>query len=185
MLNGTNLGLANLPLGNGDFSPAFNIAGFTAVGSGFMLIAERVTPSGSGDLALLSYPSLADMLNGTNLGLANLPLGNGDFSPAFDIAGFTADGSGFMLIAERVTPSGSGDLALLSYPSLADMLNGTNLGLANLPLGNGDFSPAFNIAGFDIASDSRTPVSEPPSLALLMVGLCCAAFRVRRRPQTS
>jgi hypothetical protein len=68
------------------------------------LIAERITPQGSGDLALISYPSVSDLLNGTNLGVANLPLGNGDFSPAFDIAGFTAVGSGFMLIAERVTP---------------------------------------------------------------------------------
>ena len=110
------------------------------------MIAERKTPSSFGDLILLRYPSFNDLKNGTNLTQFVLPLGNNSFSPEFNIAGLTTDGNAQRLLAERVVPSGFSDLILLSYPSLDDLKNGTNLTQLVLPLGN-SLLPEFDIAG--------------------------------------
>src|SRR5262245_51977487 len=69
------------------------------------LIAERNVQQSTGNLFLITYPSVADMVNGTNFAQQSIGLGNSGgtmLSDEFNIAGFTVDGSGVaQLIAER------------------------------------------------------------------------------------
>ena len=156
----------------------FTAVQFTSVSAApIRMIAERDTPSAGGpDLLLLSYPSLTDLVNNTNRTDQVLQLA---LSSSFSLAGFTTDGSGYRMIAERDTPSAGGpDLLLLSYPSLTDLVSNTNRTdqVLQLPL-----SANFSLAGFDIQSESTNTVPEPSGLALLLLGLTGIATVARPR----
>jgi hypothetical protein len=109
----------------------------------------------------------------------------GPFAPAVVLVGFSASAQAgpVGLIAERIVPTGGGDLILLSYDSLTDLKTNTNLVQTVLPLG-GSLSPDFDIHGLDIQPDAPvTPVPEPATLALMLAGLAglAAMARAQRR----
>ena len=78
------------------------------------------------------------------------------------------------------------NLVLLTYPSLTDLLDGTNLSQRILPLGD-ILAAEFDIAGLDIVlsegsgggGGSRVP--GPHSLALLLASVACAGIATRTR----
>ena len=78
------------------------------------------------------------------------------------------------------------NLVLLTYPSLTDLRDGTNLSQRILPLGD-ILAAEFDIAGLDIVlsegsgggGGSRVP--GPHSLALLLASVACAGIATRTR----
>ena len=139
------------------------------------LFAERDVPLANGsDFFLQSYPSVADLLAGTNRtsqGVSNPVVSS------FNISGMAFDGAAVFLLAERNVPLANGsDFFLLSYPSVADLLAGTNKtsqGISNPVVSS------FSISGMAFTGEPA-PVPEPSSLVMLLCASTMAAFRWRR-----
>ena len=145
------------------------------------LMAERDSPSSGSDLFLLSYPSLTDMVNGTNLVQQEVSI---PLSSSFSFGGLTANGSGgFLLMAERDSPSSGSDLFLFNYPSLTDMVNGTNLvqQAVSIPL-----SSSFSFGGFSAEYSARPEpdsVPETGSVFAPLLALGALTFLSRLLPR--
>jgi hypothetical protein len=108
------------------------------------LLAESDTPTGSSELFLLSFPSLTDMINSDNLSQQTVQF---SLANTFSLGGFAVDDSGYHLLAESDTPTGSSELFLLSFPSLTDMINGDNLSQQTVQF---SLANTFSLGGFAV-----------------------------------
>jgi hypothetical protein len=196
MVTGTGFAQQSISLGNSGgimLTDEFDIAGLTIDSSGAVrLIAERRVQQATGNLFLITYASVTDLVNGTGFAQQSIGLGNSGgimLSDEFDIADFSIDESGaFRLIAERNVQQATSNLFQITYPSLADLVNGTGFAQQSIGLGNSGgimLSDEFNIAGFDIELRAATAVDEPQGMALLLGGLACAVFAGRTARKAS
>jgi hypothetical protein len=123
-------------------------------------------------LAFSTYPTMADLLAGTN-GLSQFSAI--DVNAAFSTTGITWDGSQFLVMFESDAdrPGGS-ELAFSTYPTMADLLAGTN-GLSQFSAI--DVNAAFSTTGLW----TTAVVPEPSTLVLFAAGLMLMVGFVRRK----
>jgi hypothetical protein len=143
------------------FVVLFSAAIFAATAIPSVSAIQIIVEGGPGNVSLLGYSSLANMLSNTNPTTQPLSIAVG---PGFGVTGFAADGSGYRMIVESSTGS---ILYLLSYSSLADMSNNTNpiIQLLTIPVG-----PTFNVSGFNITNSGGYDImvdSGPGNVSLL------------------
>jgi hypothetical protein len=157
--------------------PAFSVGGLAYDGS-YQLLLERDTDTlGQTDLFLITFPTIADLVNSTNFTqfASQIPL-----DPAFSVGGLTYDGS-YQLLLERDTDTlGQTDLFLITFPTIADLVNSTNFTqfASQIPL-----DPAFSVGGLAYDGFPQPPVvvPEPPMSLLLLAGMGGLIFVLRRK----
>jgi hypothetical protein len=113
-----------------------------------------------------------------------------DVAAAFSVGGFAYDGSGYRVLFERDANGMAGnELALVSFPTLADLINNTN---SLTQFTQVDVASTFSVGGFFIENalpetPPGNPVSEPGTLALIafaLIALSCREGPKGVRPQT-
>jgi hypothetical protein len=160
-----------------DVSAAFSVGGITYDGTAYRVLYERDTDGSAGnELALVTYPTLPDLIGNTN---AFTQFTQVDVSAAFSVGGFAYDSGVYRVLYERDAAGSAGnELALVSYPTLADLINNTSTFTQFTQV---DVSDAFSVGGFFIETPGTNSVSEPGSLVLFVFGLVSLGFVVRRR----
>ena len=164
-----------------DVSSNFSVGGITFDGSAYRILFERDVDGQAGnELAVVSYPSFADLISSTN---SFTQFTQVDVSSAFSVGGFDYDfdSGAYRLLFERNLDGAAGnELALVSYPSFADLIGSTN---SFTQFTQVDVSSAFSVSGFYSDPPENQNVSEPVTLSLLVLGLLTIGLdsRVRKR----
>jgi hypothetical protein len=163
-----------------DIDPAFSIGGVTYDGSAYRLLFERdIDGTAGNELALVSFPALGDLIANTSSVTQFTQI---DVDPAFSVRGFAFDSGldGYRLLFERdLNGSAGNELAFVSFPSLADLINATG---STSQFTQIDVDPNYSVAGLIIEPDSTgSSVDEPGTLTLMASVLLFWAWRGRLR----
>jgi hypothetical protein len=99
-----------------------------------------------------------------------------DVNNNFNVAGFTNDAVGYHMLFERNDPGIAGnELFLGTFLTLNDLINNN---LFNSVFTAIDVNDNFNVAGMAATRDVEiTPVPEPTTLALILLGLSVIGAR--------
>ena len=150
-------------------NPVFSTTGITWDGSQFIVMFEHdADTTGGSELAFNTYPSLADVLAGTN---TTSQFSTINVNPVFSTTGITWDGSQFIVMFEHdADTTGGSELAFNTYPSLADLLAGTN---TTSQFSTINVNPVFSTTGLwtvqNVSPTGETPL--PAALPLFASGL--------------
>ncbi len=165
----------------------YSVGGITWDGTAYRVLFERDVDSPGGiELAINSYPTLADFFAGTNF-TSQFSVIN--VNAPYSVGGFAHDADGYHVLFERdVDGPGGTELAINSYPTLADFFAGTNFtsqfssinvnspysvrGLLIEPEDGGETGGGGNTGG----GGGPTAVTEPSALALLALALTLLAL---------
>ncbi len=103
----------------------YSVGGATWDGTALRVLFERDVDSGGGtELAINSYPTLADFYAGTNF---TSQFSQINVNSPYSVGGLTWDGTAYRVLFERDVDSGGGiELAINSYATLDDFFTGTN-----------------------------------------------------------
>jgi hypothetical protein len=162
-----------------DVSAAFSVGGITFDGTAYRVLYERDADGSAGnELAVVSYPTLADLIGNTS---AFTQFTQVDVSAAFSVGGIAFDGTAYRVLYERDADGSAGnELAIVSYPTLADLIGNTS---AFTQFTQVDVSAAFSVGGFYVEAetmgDEPGDVDEPNSVFLFAFGLASLAFAAR------
>jgi hypothetical protein len=149
----TNLGFSLL-----NIDPAFKLVALTNNGSAYAAVVEtRVDAPGGQELFVETFPTLNDFVQTgvhTNLGFSLL-----NIDPAFELAGFTFDGSKYVAVVEtRADAPGGQELFVETFPTLNDFVQTgvhANPGFSLL-----NIDPAFRLAALTYDGSEYLAVVE-------------------------
>jgi hypothetical protein len=107
------------------FAALLAIASTPSLADPIRVLFERDTNGTAGnELALVSFSTLGDLINNTN---SLTQFTQVDVAAAFSVGGLTYDGSAYRVLFERDANGMAGnELALVSFPTLGDLINNTN-----------------------------------------------------------
>lgn len=153
-----------------DINPLFSSAGLTFDGTYYrMLLESDADRNGGAELYALTYNSWNDVLTNT---IADQGFSALDINPLFSAADITFDGTAYRLLLEsNADRNGGAELYQVTYNSWADLL-ANNISDQSFTLL--DINPLFSVGGFGALAfpgSDPTPVPEPSTLALFVLGL--------------
>jgi hypothetical protein len=157
----------------------FMLTSAPSVAAPIHVLYERDADGSAGnELAVVSYPTLADLIGNTS---AFTQFTQVDVSAAFSVGGIAFDGTAYRVLYERDADGSAGnELAVVSYPTLADLIGNTS---AFTQFTQVDVSAAFSVGGFYVEAetmgDEPGDVDEPNSVFLFAFGLASLAFAAR------
>lgn len=172
--NNGNIASTELTLNN--FQTAGDIAGFTYDGSQYHLLFENSSSILNNDVFLLSYDSIADFIGASSSSSVKTAF---NLQTGGDIAGFAFDGNQYHIAFENDPSVLNNNVFLLSFDSLSDVENAIT---ASSILTSNNFQTGGDISGFEAINDFSmipSPIPEPTSLWLVILGLSSAFFRRR------
>jgi hypothetical protein len=140
-----------------------------------VLFERNVDGQAGNDLAVVSFPTLADLVGNTTSLTQFTQI---DIDPNYSVSGFAYDSGIYRILFERNVDGQAGnDLAVVSFPTLADLVGNTTSLTQFTQI---DIDPNYSVAGFLFEATQTQPVSEPATLALLLVALAALRLGWRR-----
>jgi hypothetical protein len=140
--------------------------------------SDQDVPNGQNELAVVTYPTIADIIANTSFDTDFTDLG---VSAGYSSTGITWDGTAYRVLFESDNDIADGnlELALLSYATIDDIVVNTPFDSVFTDLG---VSTGFSTTGIThLANDTQIPVPEPGQLPMVMIGLGFISLLVARR----
>jgi hypothetical protein len=168
----TNLKVSNRFLLLGLFYVLLVMLSTPAMATPIHVLFERdVDGTAGNELAVVSYPTLTDLVNNTS---SFTQFTQVDVSGAFSVGGFDYDFDddiSRVLFERDMDGTAGNELAFVSYPTLTNLISNTS---SFTQFTQVDVSGAFSVGGFYTESKQgppSQPVSEPATLILFGSGL--------------
>jgi hypothetical protein len=154
-------------------SAAAVVPGANAIAAPYTLVLEtRADAPGGQELFVETFPTLTDFLNGVHTNFGGFSVL--DVAPAFQLAGFTYNGSDYVAVLEtRQDAPGGQELFVETFPTLTDFLNGVHTNFGGFSVL--DVDPAFQVAGFATEIAPTVAAPEPNTAAILLLPLLLGA----------
>jgi PEP-CTERM motif len=167
-----------------NISASYSVGGFTYDGSQFHVLLESDANTGAGqEVFLVTYNSYADLISDNQASSAFSQL---NISASYSAGGLTYDGSQFHVLLESDANTGAGqEVFLVSYDSYADLISNNQASSAFSQL---NISASYSAGGITALNGGNTGnggngnvVSEPATMALILIGLSFLGIFVRRK----